>query len=170
MQPVDAQHDVVRAQRNAVAIDGEHLCSDIDLQVLTTSWRCDAVAISHRDLEARTPTQRDRGALHSSRIHEIVGGARIQQCREAGAVDEDDELHGALRPWLNAREGVQGDGGCRLDVVCWWHRIIRIEDDFDRVVLLVDVALALCVQLVTLEALPFASVLADLRRGQVLGG
>jgi hypothetical protein len=65
---------------------------------------------------------------------------------------------------------VQRDGGLRLGVFRSWHSIIRVEDDFDRVELLADVAMALRVQLITLEALPFASELGDLPRGQALGG
>jgi hypothetical protein len=69
--------------------------------------------------------QRQSNACHGLNVHKIVGGARVEECREPLVVDVDVDLHCAPESWLDAHEHVNGDhrvynGLCQ-------HRLILVR-------------------------------------------
>jgi hypothetical protein len=57
-------------------------------------------------MQTRGTTQLYAGTSSHVGVHEIVRGAEIKERREDDAIDQDMELHGLTRTWLDAGEGM----------------------------------------------------------------
>jgi hypothetical protein len=167
---LDAQHHLVGAQCQAIIVDRESLATSCDVQGLAVPWTGEALTVHHGHPDARLGVQGHPNPRCHVGVDEVVGGSRIHQGGETGAVNDDVVLHGAACPWLNPSEGMKGNCRFRRGVRVGWRGLLRHKDDFNDTKMLADVAMTQCVELVTLEALALAPAFGDLHWRQPFGG
>jgi hypothetical protein len=100
-QPLDSQNHVEGAKGEAIAIYGECLILDPDHEPVIATWTVDVIAIGNRDVDSWVTLKWNADSCRRLRVHEIVGRAGVQECKENNVVDADAELHCVPGSWLD---------------------------------------------------------------------
>jgi hypothetical protein len=137
-KPCHAENHVVAVKPDGVTVNDEELVADPEGHIPRKAVAGNAVTIGDRDMGATAILELESGAVCSRRTDEVVGGARVDQCRELLVAHADTDLHRVLSAdACDRREGDQRSVGVVRGLVrrsshssCWCGGgVVRLLDD-----------------------------------------